>query len=739
MNVMDLVAKLTLDNVEYLNGLSNSEKEANGFTSRAKSGIKALSKAGVVAVGAVTTAAGALLKTSISGYADYEQMLGGVRKLYGNMGLSLEEYAKKTGRSVNDVKGEWSKLEKAQSLVLDNANKAYLTSGMSANEYMSMATTFSASLIQSLKGDTVAAAKQTDVAMRAISDNFNTFGGDIGMIQGAFAGFAKGNFGMLDNLKLGYQGTKDEMERLIADANEYAKANGMAADLSINSFSDIVTAIDLIQQKQNIANTTANEAATTIAGSFMMTKAAWQNLVTGFADPDSDIGTLVSNVMASAGTAVGNLIPAISRGIQGMGDAINKMLPQIVSGIPTVITDILIPLVTQGFTVVRGVVVGLVTELPSLMSTLFNSLMSAMGSMTTAISTNLPTMLQEALTGLVGITTTIREKAGEFVNAGLTIIQSIAQGIIQNIPTIIQTVPTIISNIAGIINDNAPKLLATGLQIIVALAKGIVQAFPVLLANIPKIITAIWDAFTAVNWIALGGSIIKAIGSGIKAIGKSIPNALKSLAKGAINAFKGGGWRNIGGTVINLMAKGVVAFCNLIPNALKKVASLGMKAFTSISWGTVGKNILTGIARGVVGGVSILVNAARNAATSALDAIKHRLGINSPSKVFKKEVGHNIALGIAAGINDGTSNVTDAMAALNSKLEAPTITPIANDAELATPPAYWDNVASNNGRTEQTSGDVFNFNLYYTGDNDANDMLKDVVRGVRRYRMAGAI
>jgi phage-related protein len=210
-------------------------------------------------------------KAAFDSYAQYQQLVGGVDKLFGDASDKLQEYAQ----------------------------QAYSTSGMSANQYMEQVTSFSAALINSLGGDTAAAAEQADVAMRAMSDNVNTFGTDMQSVQMAFQGFAKQNYTMLDNLKLGYGGTKTEMERLIKDANEYAAANGKAADLSVDSFSDIVTAIELIQEKQHIAGTTAKEAATTIEGSMNATKAAWSNLVTEFGKPDADIGARISDMFTA--------------------------------------------------------------------------------------------------------------------------------------------------------------------------------------------------------------------------------------------------------------------------------------------------------------------------------------------------------------------------------------------------------------------------------------------------------
>ena len=304
MDALNLMAKLKMDSSEYDEGLEKARNSASklgsGLSKVASVGAKAMGtlvKVSTAAIGAATAGIGAMVKQSVDAYGEYEQMVGGVKKLYGNMGMSLEEYAKSVGQTVDEVSDKYQQLEDAQNLVLKNAENAFKTSGMSMNQYMDTATTFSASLIKSLDGDTLKAAEQTEVAMKAISDNFNTFGGDIGMIRGAFQGFAKQNYTMLDNLKLGYGGTKTEMEKLIADANEYAASIGKASNMSIESFSDIVTAIDLIQQKQQIAGTTAREATTTIQGSLGMLKAAWENLLTGMGDKNADLSKKMKDLV----------------------------------------------------------------------------------------------------------------------------------------------------------------------------------------------------------------------------------------------------------------------------------------------------------------------------------------------------------------------------------------------------------------------------------------------------------
>lgn len=295
-------------------------------------------------------------KAAFDSYAQFEQLQGGVAKLYGNANQSLDEYLssmKSSGKSVDELTESYQRNEKAQKLMMQQASEAWKTAGMDANTYMENATSMSAALINSLGGDTEKAAKQTDVAMRAISDNVNTFGSDMGSVTQAFMGFSKQNYTMLDNLKLGYGGTKEEMERLIKDANEWGKANGEASDLSIDSFSDVVTAIEQIQEKQGIAGTTTKEAMTTIEGSMNATKAAWSNLVTEFGKPDADIGArvgdlfdavfgvvdektqerqggLLKNVTSEVTTIATNMVNAAGQGIQFAIDYIGQNAPQLI-------------------------------------------------------------------------------------------------------------------------------------------------------------------------------------------------------------------------------------------------------------------------------------------------------------------------------------------------------------------------------------------------------------------------
>lgn len=304
INLLDLMVKIGIDD----KATSGVEKVA----SKVKGAFGAIGRTAAAGVGAAAAAIGAFGKQSLDMYASYEQNVGGVQKLFGNMGKSLEEYAALTGQSTDECAGKWQQLEQAQTTVLSNAGNAWQTAGMSANQYMEQVTGFSAALITSLGNDTNAAADYANMAMVDMSDNANTFGTDMQSLQWAYQGFAKQNYTMLDNLKLGYGGTKEEMERLISDANRVKEANGEMADLSIDSFADVTEAIHIIQEQMNIAGTTAREASTTIEGSVNAMKAAWENWLTGLGDDSADIQQLTENLVQSFETAAGNVVPRIA-------------------------------------------------------------------------------------------------------------------------------------------------------------------------------------------------------------------------------------------------------------------------------------------------------------------------------------------------------------------------------------------------------------------------------------------
>ena len=313
----------------------------------ASTAFQAVAKAAAVGSAAAVASLGAIVTSSLNSFADYEQLSGGIAKLYGNGGMALEQYAQSVGKATDEVAADYQRNERAQQMMLDNAQKAYQTAGMSANEYMEQATSFSAALIKSVGGDTEEASRLTDVAMRAMSDNVNTFGSNAQDVQNAVMGISRENYSMLDNLKLGYAGTKEGMLQLVNDSGVLGKTLTDTSELGEVGFGKMIEAIQAVQEQQNIAGTTAREAAGTISGSIEMTKAAWTNLVAEMGKDDGDVsarvGELVDSavaVMENVGPRVATIVstiidkvpPAIAANAPKVGKALTNMLDSVTNG-----------------------------------------------------------------------------------------------------------------------------------------------------------------------------------------------------------------------------------------------------------------------------------------------------------------------------------------------------------------------------------------------------------------------
>lgn len=297
MDLFDLFAKISLDSSEYYDKLDEASNRTHAFSDKLKTGLTTAAKVGAAALAAAGAGVAAMTKQAVDGFAEYEQLVGGVETLF----------------------------KDSSDTVMSYAENAYKTSGMSANEYMETVTSFSASLLQSLDGDTAKAAEKADQAITDMADNANKMGSSIESIQNAYSGFAKQNFTMLDNLKLGYGGTKEEMQRLLEDAE---KLSGIEYDIS--SYSDIVDAIHVVQTEMGITGTTATEASSTISGSVASAKAAWSNLVAGLADGNAEVDVLLTNFISSVGTAAGNILPAIGNVLTNLGTMLEERGPELV-------------------------------------------------------------------------------------------------------------------------------------------------------------------------------------------------------------------------------------------------------------------------------------------------------------------------------------------------------------------------------------------------------------------------
>ena len=344
MNLADLILRLRVE------GRQQTNQEIDETTQHAQNasekGNGALSKLGgvVVKVGTMCAKGVALCASGIStitgfavnAYGEYEQLVGGVETLFGAQGMSIEQYAQSVGKTVSEVQGKYASLIKAQDNVMENAHQAYIKQGMSANEYMKTVTTFSASLLQGLQGDTVKASKVSDMAVTDMADNANKMGTSMEMIQNAYQGFSKQNYTMLDNLKLGYGGTKSEMERLLADAE---KLTGVKYD--INNLADVYNAIHAIQNNLGITGTTAKEAMGTIQGAMNMTKASWENLMIGLSDGKQNINELANQFGTSFNTLVDNVFPRIQQAFQTIPQVMTLIIPQLLSTIISLLPTLL--------------------------------------------------------------------------------------------------------------------------------------------------------------------------------------------------------------------------------------------------------------------------------------------------------------------------------------------------------------------------------------------------------------
>ncbi len=494
----------------------NATDETSGKFSKLGEVAKGAAKVALAVVGATATAVGALVKQAVESYAEYEQLVGGVDTLFGSASAEVQK----------------------------KADNAYKTAGMSANEYMETVTGFSASLIQSLGGDTEKAAKYADMAITDMSDNANKMGTDMSLIQNAYQGFAKQNYTMLDNLKLGYGGTKEEMERLLKDAS---KISGIKYDIS--SYADIVDAIHVVQTEMGITGTTAKEASTTIQGSISSMKSAWQNLLTGLADENADLDVLVTNMIESVGTVVENVLPKISVAAEGIVSIIQNLIPQI----PPLIEQLLPPLLEGALSLIQG----LVTILPEITSTITGMLPSVLTSlvgMTPEILASILTIITELLNSITGMLPTIVETIMQVVPLLVTslvaatpqLLEAAIQfllAIVEAIPTIItslvEALPSIVSTIISTLLSNLPLLQNAAFQLFFGIIKAIPEIIVALSKEVPNIIKGITDGLVKgiPELVKTGGNMLKGLFDGLLDI-TAIGNAVKKLFNGIVGGLK---------------------------------------------------------------------------------------------------------------------------------------------------------------------------------------------------------
>lgn len=527
--------------------MNESMKDATNSASKMSSVMKGIGSSAIkvgkglaVAGAAAATAVTALVSKSVGAFADYEQLTGGVETLFGAGGRSVEEYAQSVGKSVSDIQGKYDSLMSAQNVVLENANKAYMTAGMSANEYMDTVTGFSASLISSLGGDTNKAADYANLALVDMSDNANKMGTDMESIKNAYQGFAKQNYTMLDNLKLGYGGTQEEMKRLLSDAE---KLTGQRYDIS--SFADITQAIHAIQTQMDITGTTAKEASTTISGSWGSLKAAFQNVLVGLTTGGDMFDQSLDALINTAVTFGQNIIPAIKGALSGIGYLIEGLAPVIGETIPPLINDLAPTLANSAVSLISSLVNGLTQNATQFSECLSNIIIVAVAGISTVVpqlldaaskivsnlmqglTNSMPQIVNGAVTLVEGLVNGLVNNIPLLIMGAVQLVTSLANGLIENLPRIIDAGVNLITGIISASYSMMPQIIQGGMQLVVNLAVGLVRAIPQLIAALPRITGAIVKGFKSVNWFDLGLQLIKSIWEGIKSIGSEMWNGVK--------------------------------------------------------------------------------------------------------------------------------------------------------------------------------------------------------------------
>lgn len=581
-----------------ISNLLNGEASSAGDSGGSSYGSSFISKLKTVIAAA---GIGKLLTDTIMKGADLEQSMGGVEALFG------EEVGKQ---------------------VEQRAAEAYKTMQVSANTYMEQATSFAAALLSATGGNAEEAAEVTNTAIQDMADNSARMGTSLESIQNAYQGFAKQNYTMLDNLKLGYGGTKTEMQRLLKNAQ---KISGVKYDIS--NLDDVYNAIHVIQEELHVTGTASQEANSTLSGSFASMKAAAENFMGALTLGQDVSGNLSDLVDTSVNFLVNNLIPAV----------IN-----VVSELPTAVFD----------------------YISSHMDSFTESGVEMIKSISSGLAQGIPDFLNNALPMVLDFATNLRSNFGEIVDAGIDLLKNLVQGIVNSIPVLIEQVPQIIIEFCGLINDNMPKVLAEGVKMLGTLVMGIIDSIPILIENIPKIFEAFVATWGAFNWVSIGQTAITWIGNGISSLFSHIPSLLSNIGNTAVNFFKSINWLGLGQTVINLIKSGISGLLHLVVNALKSVGTSAFNAFKSISWGDLASGIINGIVSGLAAGVNKVVDAAKNLAQSALNGAKKLLGIHSPSKEFAW-IGQMVDKGFANGLDEGAKEVTQSIKNITDSLLNP--------------------------------------------------------------------
>lgn len=521
-----------------------------------------------------------ILKDSLDAGGAIQQSFGGIETLYGSAADTVKQFAAEAAKA-----------------------------GISANAYAEQAVSFGAALKQSFGDDLNGAAKAANTMLLDMADNSAKMGTDIESIQNAYQGFAKENYTMLDNLKLGYGGTKSEMERLIADANALKVANGEAADLSIESFADVGEAIHLIQTELGLSGTAAYEAEQTFTGSANAMKASWENV----------IAAMTSGQM--------NLIPQLNQLAVSVSNFLfNNLMPML-----------------GNFAV----------QLPVAIATFFKSALPIFTEQLTNVGNQ-----------IVTFTADLASKAVEFFEVGGDYIKQLATGIINNIPDAILAATDVIANILDTITSLFPVVFNKGIEVLSTIVLGIIKQIPELISTIPVIFDMFVTAWERVDWIGAGKKVIDFVCNGIQQLAQNIPAIMSSIGNAAVTMFKRIDWAGLGRAVMDLISYGIQQLAYAIPQLVLSIGKSAVNAFASINYMAIGINLVKGIWYGISSMTSWIINLIGGFANSVIRSIKRFFGIHSPS-TETAWMGEMLMKGFANGIEYNADLVKIAMDDVN--------------------------------------------------------------------------
>jgi phage-related protein len=620
MNLLDLAVKITCDD------------QASGEVDKISDGIKnklgAAAKAGVAAAAAVGTATVAIGKTALDAYSNYEQLVGGIDTLFKASSGKMQQYA---------------------------AN-AYQTAGVSANRYMEISTSFAAALISSLGGNTEAAADMANTAITDMSDNANKMGTSLETVQEAYMSLSRGNYEMLDSLKLGYGGTKSELERLLSDAEKFSAAQGKVRDFSVDSYSDIVEAIRVVQDEMGITGTTAEEAATTIEGSVNMAKASWENWLAGLGNENADMDVLTDQLVGSVATAGENIIPRVGQIMVTLGQTVADYAPGVGLYLRNALINVL-PEAVQG--PMRDAFAG-VDKVVGKLAGVFNDNLKpaadAADSVFSAISSGIKTFGDNVNDLVLPAIDTLSPAFNDFFAA-------------------IQTAQPLLEFIANIIGVGIAAAISTAIKLFAAITEVIafvITGFAQLYEDISGFVTGVVNFFTVtvpqaiqslITWFAqLPGNIAAFLSTVIANVAAWAANMVSNAAQAGSQFVT-----NVVNFLVSLPGR-VLGFLNsVITNVLNFVSQMGQQAANAATQfakslinglasipgrvASIGSNIIQGMVNGVTGAAGKLIDAVKGAVGDAIEGAKNLLGIHSPSRVFRK-IGQYTMQGAALGVDD---------------------------------------------------------------------------------------